>query len=92
MKDLIKKMEKTIKEINKKVMPVMTWIIAIICLISLVLRIFKITFNPTITILMISILSISTTYIIDKYGYIWDFLKTKNKMTSKLNDFILKNG
>jgi uncharacterized membrane protein len=85
-------MEKTIKEINKSVMPVMTWITAIICLISLVLRIFKITFNPTITILVISILSIATTYIIDKYGYIWDFLKTKNKVTSKLNDFILNNG
>lgn len=85
-------MEKTIKEINKSVMPVMTWITAIICLISLVLRMFKIIFNPTIIILVISILSIATTYIIDKYEYIWDFLKGKNKITSKLNDFILNNG
>lgn len=85
-------MEQSIKEINKKVMPVMTWIIIIVCLISLVLKIFDISFDITITVLVIGILSISTTYIINKYGYVLDFLKQKNKIISKLNDFVLKNG
>lgn len=77
-----------IQELNKKVLPVFMWFNFILAIISTILLIFKINFNISIIIMILSGISLGTDYILRKYYYIWDNLKVLNKYTEKIDSLL----
>lgn len=77
-----------IQELNKKVLPVFMWFNFILGIISTILLIFKINFNISVIILILSGISLGTDYILRKYYYIWDNLKILNKYTEKIDSLL----
>jgi hypothetical protein len=77
-----------IQELNKKVLPVFMWFNFILAIISTILLIFKINFNISIIIMILSGISLGTDYILRKYYYIWDSVKVLNKYTEKIDSLL----